>query len=90
MKKGCVYILKCANGTYYTGSTIDIEKRLRQHQAGEGVNFTPNHLPFELVHHEELPTIGQAYRCEQQLQGWSQAKIKSLVDGEIDLLSTLS
>ena len=47
--KPCVYILKCANGMYYTGSTHDLEKRLAEHQSGEGAIFTRKHLPVELV-----------------------------------------
>jgi putative endonuclease len=48
--KGWMYILLCKNGTYYTGSTIDLERRLSQHQNGEGANHTKKHLPVELVY----------------------------------------
>ena len=51
--KGYMYILKCANGQYYTGSTKNLERRLAQHQAGEGANFTRKHLPVKLVYFEE-------------------------------------
>ncbi|MBS7348707.1 MAG: GIY-YIG nuclease family protein [Comamonas sp.] len=46
---GCVYILQCGDGSYYTGSTKDIEVRLWQHQNGQGANHTRKHPPVELV-----------------------------------------
>ncbi len=45
MKKGYVYILECSDGSFYTGSTIDIEKRLNEHQEGKGANHTKKRLP---------------------------------------------
>ena len=53
MKTAYMYILKCADGSYYTGSTVDLERRLWQHQNGEGANYTKKHLPVELVYYEE-------------------------------------
>ena len=90
MRKGYVYILKCANGNFYTGSTIDLDRRLRQHQAGAGANYTRKHLPVELVYHQEYPRIGEAFRREKQIQGWSHAKKQALIDGDFDRLSHLS
>ena len=58
--KGFVYVLKCSNGKYYTGSTTNLEKRLWQHQNGEGSNFTKAHLPVELVYVEEFERIDDA------------------------------
>ena len=69
MKKGYMYILQCSNGAYYTGSTIDLDKRLAQHQAGEGANFTKKHLPVSLVYYEEFQRIDDAFYREKQLQG---------------------
>jgi len=48
--RGYTYILRCANGSYYTGSTNNMETRMSQHQNGEGANFTRKHLPVELVY----------------------------------------
>jgi putative endonuclease len=90
MKKGYVYMLKCANGNFYTGSTIDLDRRLHQHQAGEGANYTRKHLPVELVYDQEYPTIEEAFRREKQIQGWSHAKKQALIDGDFDRLSHLS
>ncbi len=57
MSKGYMYILKCADESYYTGSTKDLELRFAQHQAGEGANHTRKRLPVELVYFEEFQRI---------------------------------
>ena len=57
MSKPTMYILKCANDKFYTGSTKNLEKRLNQHQSGEGANFTKKHLPVELVYFEIFERI---------------------------------
>jgi putative endonuclease len=48
-----MYILLCSDDSYYTGSTIDLERRLKQHQTGEGANHTKKNLPVKLVYYEE-------------------------------------
>ena len=50
----CVYIVVCGNGKYYTGSTHDINKRLAEHSAGIGANFTSKNLPIKLVYLEQF------------------------------------
>ena len=84
------YILECANGEYYVGSTTDMERRLREHQAGVGGKFTSTYLPVKLIYTEEYPTIEQAFRRERQLHGWSRAKKEALMRGDWDLLKELS
>lgn len=84
------YILECANGEYYVGSTTDMERRLKEHQAGVGGKFTSTHLPVKLIYTEEYPTIEQAFRRERQLHGWSRAKKEALMRGDWDLLKELS
>jgi putative endonuclease len=88
--KGYLYILRCANGLYYTGSTNDIEKRLNQHQNGEGANFTKKHLPVELVYLEEFQRVDDAYFKEKQVQGWSRKKKEALITGNFNKLHELS
>ena len=85
-----MYILLCSNGKYYTGSTKDIEKRLSQHQAGEGANFTKKHLPITLVYYEEFQRIDDAFRREKQVQGWTRIKKEALIAGEQNQLHELS
>lgn len=86
MIKSCMYILKCANGAYYTGSTKDLERYLAHHQNGEGANFTKKHLQVLLVYYEEFQRIVEAFYREKQVQGWSKKKKEALINGEFDKL----
>ena len=88
--KGYVYILKCANGKFYTGSTNDLEKRLAEHNMGEGANFTKKHLPVELVYFEEFERIDEAFYREKQIQGWTRKKKEALINGEFNKLHELA
>ena len=90
MSNGWMYILECADGSYYTGSTKNLELRLAQHQAGEGANHTKKRLPVELVYFEEFKRIDEAFYREKQVQGWSRKKKEALIKGEFDKLSDLS
>lgn len=69
-----MYMLECADGSYYTGSTNNLELRLAQHQEGEGANHTKNRLPVKLVYSEEFNRIDEAFYREKQVQGWSREK----------------
>ncbi len=71
MQECVVYILRCADGSYYTGSTTDLSRRLAQRQNGEGANFTQTRLPVELVYMEQYARIEDAFRREKQIQGWA-------------------
>ena len=88
--KACMYILECSNGQYYTGSTKDLGKRLLQHQASEGANFTKKHLPIKLVYYEEFQCIDEAFYREKQVQGWSRKKKEALIQNQTDKLHKLS
>ncbi len=88
--KGFMYILKCFDDTYYTGSTNDLEKRLNQHQKGFGANYTKKRLPVELVYFEEFQKIDEAFYREKQIQGWSRLKKEALINGKPELLPDLS
>lgn len=84
-----MYILLCANDTYYTGSTKNLERRLAQHQAGEGANYTKKHAPVELVYYEEYSRIDRAFEREHQVKKWSRRKKRALIDGKSDQLPIL-
>jgi len=88
--KGYMYILLCSNGQYYTGSTKNLERRLAEHQNGEGANFTKKHLPVELVYYEEFQRVDKAFYREKQVQGWSRQKKEALINGETNKLHDLS
>lgn len=88
--KGFMYILLCADGSYYTGSTTDLERRLEQHQNGEGANHTKKRLPVSLLYYEEYSRIDEAFYREKQVQGWSRKKKEALIEGKNDLLPLLA
>ena len=90
MTTAYTYILQCANGQYYVGSTTDLERRLLEHQAGLGAHFTAKHLPVKLVYKEEFSSIQQAFARERQLHGWSRAKKEALINGNLPSLKPLS
>ena len=85
-----MYILLCSDGSYYTGSTIDLERRLEQHQNGEGANHTKKRLPVTLLYYEEYSRIDEAFYREKQVQGWSRKKKEALIEGKIELLPKLA
>lgn len=81
-----MYILECADGSYYTGSTIDLERRLWQHQNGLGANHTAKRLPVKLVYCEFFEHVADAFRREKQVQGWTRQKKEALMAGERNML----
>ena len=81
-----MYILECSNGKYYTGSTKNLERRLNQHQSGEGANFTKKHSPVKLVYVEYFSRIDFAFYREKQVQGWSRKKKEALINGDMESL----
>lgn len=90
MNKGFMYILECSDGSYYTGSTKDIELRFAQHQAGEGAKHTAKRLPVKLVYFEEFQRIDEAFYREKQVQGWSRKKKEALINGNPEKLNELA
>jgi putative endonuclease len=90
MSQGFMYILLCADGSYYTGSTNDLERRIAQHEAGEGANHTRKHGPVKLVYYEWFPRVDQAFYREKQVQGWSRKKKEALINGEFGQLPELA
>ncbi|MBO6059958.1 MAG: GIY-YIG nuclease family protein [Bacteroidaceae bacterium] len=90
-----VYILQCANGEYYVGSTTNLAIRLKEHTLADeslyrGAKFTKAHQPIELVYTEEYPTEHDARIRERQLHKWSHAKKEALIKGDIERLKQLS
>ncbi|MDT0294452.1 GIY-YIG nuclease family protein [Mesonia ostreae] len=87
--KGYTYILLCADGSYYTGSTKNMERRLSEHKSGVGAKYTEKRLPVELLY-EEYTRIDDAFYREKQLQGWSRKKKEALMNGASNLLLILA
>src|SRR5690554_3099773 len=88
--KGWMYILECSDGSYYTGSTNNLELRMEQHQNGEGANHTKKRLPVKLLYTEEFTRVDEAFYREKQVQGWSRKKKEALMNGDFGKLSHLS
>jgi putative endonuclease len=84
------YILQCADGSYYVGSTRDIAKRLEAHASGNGPVFTASRLPVRLIYQEPFSTPEAAVRREKQLKGWSRAKKEALISGDMKSMSELA
>lgn len=86
-----LYILQCQNGKYYTGTTNNLEKRLKQHQSKiNGAKFTKDFNFKELVYSEVYETRALAMKREQQIKGWSKAKKEALIRNDIEELKKLS
>jgi predicted GIY-YIG superfamily endonuclease len=85
-----VYILRCSDGSYYTGCTTNIEQRYGEHQAGETPGYTATRLPVEMVWADEFQTIHDAIDFERQIKRWSRAKKEALIAGRFNDLPGLS
>lgn len=90
MPAGYMYILKCVDGSYYIGSTRNLELRLRQHQSGVGANHTKNRLPVTLLYYEKFTRIDLAFYREKQVQRWSRKKKEALIKNDIVELKRLA
>ena len=76
------YMLRCADGTYYTGHTDNLELRLAQHASGETGGYTASRLPVELVWSEAFGSRAEALEAELKVKGWSRAKKQALIRGD--------
>jgi putative endonuclease len=88
--KGYMYILECSDGSYYVGSTKNLDLRLQQHEQGEGANHTKRRLPVKLVYAEEFSRIDYAFNREKQVQKWRREKKEALIQGNLNKLPDLS
>ena len=85
-----VYILLCGDGSFYVGSTRNLDLRMHQHATGKGSAYTAKRMPVELVWAHEFDNVAEAYAMEKKVQGWSKAKRRALVEGRFDDLPALS
>ena len=91
MKVYYVYILKCADDTYYTGFTSNLENRVEEHQQGKYEDsYTFKRKPIELVFYCEFSNVEMAIETEKQLKKWSKAKKEALINGEYEKLPNLA
>ncbi len=77
-----VYILRCSDGSLYTGYTQDLEKRLEQHHQGIGSKFVRSRRPVELVYQEEHTSRGRAMCREREIKKLSRREKEELVEAK--------
>ena len=86
-----VYILRCRDGSYYTGHTDNIEARVSAHKQGLiRTCYTYKKRPVEVVYCDTVSSRGEAIEAERQIKGWSRKKKEALIAGNFDLLKKLS
>ncbi len=85
-----MYILECSDHSLYVGSTWDLDRRLSQHNEGEGAEYTRRRLPVRLRYYEYYARVENAFLREKQVQRWGRAKRLALINGELDALPRLS
>jgi len=76
-----VYVLRCADDTLYTGYTTDVERRVAEHDAGDGAKYTRGRTPVELVHVETFASRSAAMSREHEIKSLARAEKERLIDG---------
>lgn len=74
-----VYILECEDGSFYTGITSNLERRLKEHRQGKGGFYTRSFKALDIVHQEEYPTRQEALRREAQIKSWTRKRKLALI-----------
>lgn len=77
-----VYVLECADGSFYTGYTTDVERRVEEHEAGEGAKYTKGRRPVTLRHVETFDSRGAALSREHEIKQLRRREKRTLVEGE--------
>src|SRR5687767_9614118 len=77
-----VYVLRCSDGSYYTGHTDNLDTRMGQHQSGEIPGYTSKRRPVTLVYSQDFTTRDEALSAEMQIKGWTRAKKEALFRGD--------
>jgi putative endonuclease len=86
-----LYILRCADGKYYVGTTRkSLDEWLGEHNAGLHGGFTATRRPVTLVFAQHFETIADAVAAERQVKGWSRAKKEAMINGEWNRLPGLA
>ena len=86
------YVLECADSSFYVGSTIDLDRRLGEHNDGLGAAYTrpPRRRPVKLVWSAEFARVDEAFAFEKMVQGWGRRKRIALIEGRWDDLPALA
>jgi len=75
-----VYVLRCSDNTFYTGYTTDVERRVREHDAGDGAKYTRGRTPVEPIHVESFDSQSDAMSREYEIKQYSRAEKERLVE----------
>lgn len=84
-----LYILRCADGSLYTGFARDPDERVWVHNSGKGAKYTASRLPVTLVYREPCTSLSGALKREYQIKTWSRAKKEALIAGNLRMLKQL-
>ena len=84
------YMLRCNDGSFYVGSTRDLDRRLWEHNEGLGAEYTRRRRPVQLVWSAEFEHVGEAFFWEKRIQGWGRAKREALARGDFAALPGLA
>ena len=91
MSGATIYILRCSDGSYYTGITRrSVEERVSEHAQGLQESYTFTRRPVTLVHAESYERIDEAIAAERRIKGWSRAKKEAYIRGDFEALTALS
>lgn len=85
-----VYMLDCADGSYYTGHTDNLEQRIGEHRTGSYPGYTSSRLPVKLVWSQECATRAEALSAELQIKRWSRRKKEAMIRGDWEAVSLLA
>lgn len=81
------YILRCADGSFYTGHTVDLDRRMAEHHHGGYCDYTAKRQPVALVWSQDFPTRVEALEAENRIKRWSRKKKEALIAGDWAALS---
>ena len=82
MKRNYTYMVKCSDGTLYTGWTTDLEHRVKAHNDGEGAKYTRSRRQVELVYYEEYTTIAEAMKREYSIKQLTRKQKEKLIENK--------
>ena len=85
-----VYILQCADNSYYTGHTDNLELRIGQHADGKSASYTATRLPVTLVFSEQFVSRADTLEMELRIKGWSRKKKEAMMRGDWREVSRLA
>lgn len=90
MQSSWVYIVECADGSYYTGATINLEQRIGQHNSGTFDGYTSSRRPVKVLWSQEFTDIRDSIEAERTLKKWTRAKKEALMRGDFELLTDVT